>query len=145
MKAKLILKLYQYICEHNPELIVSSAKGFSLKDYLEEKVEGVEDLIEAGLNECLSEDDIQQVCLTAMTADMRPSVFIYLRNLIKEEFYGDFLMMKENGTLTQETIHILNFSIPLFEDFGFSEDNADDRIFRSTVITLIRDYLRTNT
>ncbi len=142
MQDILFKKLHSYICEHNPELVINLNADFSLRRYLEEKVMGITDLIEAGLKEGQPDYIIQELCLEAMTRDLRPSIFLYLRNLIKEEFKGDYLMMRENGTLTQETINTLYFSKPLFEDYGFSEENESDPTLRLAVITAIDEYLR---
>jgi hypothetical protein len=108
MRRILIEKLHAYICEHNPELLIELKVGFSLTQYLSNKYQSVEPL---------------------------------LNEILEEEFTGDYLMMKESGTLTYETINMITACAPVFEEMNFSVESEDDENIRVAVMGSIKDYL----
>lgn len=137
-------KLHSYICEHNPDLIIQLDEIFSLNQYLEEKMTSIEPLMKSLIEEKKPNYIIQELCMNALTKELKPSRFLYLKNLVEEEFTGDYLMMQENGTLTFETLNILQGSQTLFEAFSFSEETADSKLLRYALIAFIKNYLEKN-
>ena len=144
MQTILKTKLYSYLCESNPELVVHLEETFSLNNYLEEKIASigkfVQDLIESGKPSYI----IKELCMNRMTEDLKPSKFMYLKSLLEEEFTGDYLLMQENGTLTFETINIIQETEHLFQEFPFNTENEDKPMLRYALTAFINDYLKQN-
>nr|WP_294897192.1 hypothetical protein [uncultured Pedobacter sp.] len=144
MQTILKTKLHTYICESNPELVVHLEETFSLNNYLEEKIANIgtflQNLIESGKPSYV----IKELCMNRLTEDLKPSKFMYLKALLEEEFTGDYLMMQESGTLTFETINIIQETEHLFHEFPFNREREDNSMLRSALTAFINDYLKQN-
>lgn len=144
MQTILKTKLHSYICESNPELVIQLEETFSLNSYLEEKIAAIgtflQHLIESGKPSYV----IKELCMDRLTEDLRPSKFMYLKALLEEEFTGDYMMMQENGTLTFETINIIQETGHLFEEFPITAENEDRPMLRYALTAFIHDYLKQN-
>ncbi|MES2457853.1 MAG: hypothetical protein V4594_20005 [Bacteroidota bacterium] len=79
--------------------------------------------------------------MESLTAELRPSKYLYLKEILEEEFTGDHLVMREAGTLTYELVNLITACSPIFKALGFSEEAIDNRILRYAVIGQIREYL----
>jgi hypothetical protein len=137
-------KLHSYICESHPELVVHLEETFSLNNYLDQKIEAIgiylQNLIESGEPSYV----IKELCMNRLTEDLKPSKFIYLKALLEEEFSGDYLMMQENGTLTFETINLIQETGHLFKEFPINAEREDNDLLRYALTAFINDYLKQN-
>jgi hypothetical protein len=134
-------KLWDYIVSHNPELIVGLQDEFSVKSYLTEKVTAVSPLIEAMQAERKPPYIIEEACLQEMTAELRPSRFLYIWEIFEEEFPVQFDALQESGTLTYEIINLIRECQPLFDELGFRE-NGENGFLRYAVIAQVDEYLK---
>jgi len=137
----LIHKLHSYLIHHNPELILNLEESFSLRSYLEEKVASIADyqlqLVADGKPAYI----IEELCMNAMTKELRPSKFLYLRNILEEEFPEHYLLLKENGTLTYEVVNLITASNEVFDSIGFTEETEGNRILRYATIGVMKEYM----
>ncbi len=140
METILIEKLREYIIRNNPDILINLQTDFSVTQYLEEKVQSIQPL----LNELLTEGKptyiIEELCLNELTKDLRPSKFNYIRSVLQEEFEQDFLLMKKNNTLTYEIMNFITECEPVFEIFGFTEETEDNRNLRYAVTGTIQQF-----
>lgn len=140
MQTILLEKLRKYIVQNNPDILINLQTDFSFTQYLEEKVNHIQPL----LDELLARDKppyiIEEVCLNELTKDLRPSKFNYIRSVLEEEFEQDFLLMKKMNTLTYEIMNIISECESVFEIFGFTEETEDNRNLRDAVTGTIQQF-----
>ncbi|MBN9484589.1 MAG: hypothetical protein J0H46_14640 [Bacteroidetes bacterium] len=141
MQSVLTEKLWAYIVHNNPDLMISLQEDYSVTRYLEEKVNAVMPMVEQLLIEGKPPYIIEEVCLNAMTVELQPSRYQYIRSVIEEEFNGDYERMKENGTLTYEVVNLIETCKGIFSDFDFNSENETNRHLRYAIIGQVHDYL----
>lgn len=141
MKDKLKEKLWTYIVHNNPDLMLNLQQDFSVTHYLEEKINGIQSLTSQLLSENKPGYIIEELCMTELTKDLRPSKFNYICNILEEEFEQDFLRIKESGLLTYEIVNLINESEPIYETLGFTEINEQDQMLRYAIAGTIRQYM----
>lgn len=141
MQSVLTEKLWAYIVHNNPDLMISLQEDYSVTRYLEEKVNAVMPMVEQLLVEGKPPYIIEELCLNAMTVELQPSRYQYIRSVIEEEFNGDYERMKENGTLTYEVANLIETCKGIFSDFDFNSENETNRHLRYAIIGQVHDYL----
>ena len=141
MQSMLTEKLWAYIVHNNPDLMLSLQEDYSVTRYLEEKVATVMPMATQFLSEEKPQYIIEELCLQAMTEDLKPSRYQYIRSVIEEEFNTDYLRMKENGTLTYEVVNLIEACKSIFSDFDFNNENEANRHLRYAIIGQVHDYL----
>lgn len=134
-------KLWAYVVAHNPELMLSLQEEFSVTAYLTEKVNNVMPLIETMRAEQTPQLIIEETCLEEMTTELKPSRFLYIREIMEEEFPIQFGALQESGTLTYEIVNLINECSALFEELGFRK-NRENNFLRYAVIAQVDDYLK---
>jgi len=134
-------KLWAYIAENNPDLMFDLQEEYRVGEYLSEKIKNILPRIEELFTVGLPPYEIEQVCLKEMTAELRPSRFLYIRSVLEEEFPDDYNRLREAGLLTYEVINMMEPCKPHFEAFDFSQENEDNKHLRYAVIAEIHDYL----
>ena len=141
MQSMLTEKLWAYIVHNNPDLMISLQEDYSVTRYLEEKVNAVMPMVEQLLVEGKPPYIIEELCLNAMTVELQPSRYQYIRSVIEEEFNGDFERMRENGTLTYEVVNLIETCKGIFSDFDFNSESETNRHLRYAIIGQVHDYL----
>ncbi|HEX5152859.1 MAG TPA: hypothetical protein VFW07_15515 [Parafilimonas sp.] len=141
MQALLTNKLHQYISENNPDLLVALEEKNETTLYLNNKLQHINGLLFELTQENKPEYIIEEVCMNALTKDLRPSKYIYVRNILEEDFKYAFYNFKRLGVLIYEIINIINFSEDIFKEFEFTEENEDSRVLRYAVTGIISEYL----
>ena len=141
MKEMLKEKLWTYIVHNNPDLMLNLQQDFSVTHYLEEKMNSIHPLISQLLLKNKPGYIIEELCMTELTKDLRPSKFNYICNILEEEFEQDFLRIKESGLLTYELVNLINESEPIYETLGFTEINEQDQMLRYAIAGTIRQYI----
>ena len=141
MQEMLKEKLWTYIVHNNPDLMLNLQQDFSLTDYLEQKVFNIQPLVSHLLAENKPGYIIEELCMAELTIDLRSSKFNYIRGVLEEEFELDFLRIKDSGLLTYEIVNLISESETVFETWGFTEDNEQNRMLRYAIIGTIRQYM----
>ena len=141
MHTILIEKLRSYIAENNPEVMLGLQQDMTFTSWLEQKVAAVMPLFEQLIAESKPRYAAEELCMNALTADLRPSRFNYIKAILKEEFEQNYERFREMGVLTYETVNLIETCKPVFEESGFTEENEDDRGLRYAIIGAIDEYL----
>jgi hypothetical protein len=141
MRSLLHDQFHAYLVDHNPELILGLPPQRSLAAYINEKIAGIDDQLQHLLATEIAQDQIIERCMESLISELRPSRYLYLKEIMEEEFPGDHLVMREAGTLTYELVNLVTACSPIFKTLGFAEENQDNRILRYAVIGQTREYL----
>ncbi|MEP6684227.1 MAG: DUF1896 family protein [Parafilimonas sp.] len=134
-------KLHQYISENNPDLLLSLEEKKEVTQYLTEKVNGIESMIQQLQVQTTPAYIIEEMCLDELTKDLRPSRYNYISNILEEDFEFAHQQFQKRGTLLYEVVNILNQCQEAFETFGFTEETEDNRQLRYAVTGIIDKYL----
>lgn len=141
MESTLKEKLWDYIVHNNPDLMFNLQEKYTVSKYLEEKVSGIRTMAEELLAGNMPLYKVTEVCLSAMTEDLKPSRFLYLKSVLEDEFPSDYERLRENGSLTYELVNLIEQCNEVFETFAFSTENEEDRHLRYAIIGQVHDYL----
>jgi hypothetical protein len=141
MKEILINKLRSYLLQNHTDLLIALQEDHRLEHYLANKVDSVEDLLAELQAEKRPPYVVEALCMEELTLDLRPSRFNYMKELLEEEFEADYIRMKDSGILTYEVINLIGACEPIFEVFGFGEDNEDAKELKYAVMGMIAEYL----
>ena len=143
MKEVLINKLHHYISENNPDVLVLLEEDGKLTDYLANKVNTVDVLINQ-VNESQPAYIIEDACMDVLTQNLKPSKYNYICNILEVEFENYCQQLKDSGTFKFEAVNLVNYCMPVFEDLVFNEENEDNRFLRYAIIGCVSDYLQGN-
>lgn len=141
MKQIITEKLWNYIVQNNPDLMIILREEQSVFKYLENKVLTVLPMIADLQKQATPDYLIQEVCMEELTRELRPSKFHYIREIMEAEFEDSFSVMIETGVSTFEIINLMMTCRDIFENFNFSEESEDDRFLRYAVIGEVSAYL----
>lgn len=135
-------KLWAYIVHNNPDLLFKLQEEYSVVRYLEEKVRDVIPVLIRLLLEERPQYMIEELCLNAMTEELRPSKFQFVQSVLAEEFDSDHRRLKVEGRLTYEVLNMLDVCKAIFDELGLSEENKQDGKIYYAVYRQISDYLK---
>lgn len=141
MEAILKEKLWTYIIDHNPDLMYDLQEEYRVTDYLDEKVASIIRDVEDLMDKDLPFATIQEICVERMTVELRPSKFLFVRDIIKIEFPLAYEAMTESGMLTYEVINLIRFCEKIFDKYGFSEHTVHDKKLRAAIVGEVDFYL----
>lgn len=134
-------KLWDYIIHNNPDLMYKLQDKYQVSEYLDDKVKGVLALADEMLSDSTPLEVIEEICLNVLTADLKPSRFIYLRSLLLQEFEDTYLDLVNSGTLIFEVMNLMEACNELFETYGFTRESKTDSDLWNVLIPQIKDYL----
>lgn len=140
MQEVLIAKLHQYIRDNNPDLLITLQQEGSLSSYLEEKVAAINPLLDQLLAANTPAYLIQEQCMDELIKELRPSKFNYLISILEEEFEPDYQRLKESGLLTYEVVNLIESCTSVFDTFGFTVENENDRHLHYVIIGAVKEY-----
>jgi hypothetical protein len=141
MREQLINKLHAYLVQNHLDVLISLQEDHRLTPYLKSKVASLQEFCDGLIAEKRPSYVIEALCLEELTRDLRPSRFNYMKNLLEEEFEAEYRRMRESGILTYEVINLTGACEPIFEVFGFSEDNGDNKELRYAVMGMVSEYV----
>ena len=141
MRDTLKKKLWTYLAESNPELVISLQESQSVDSYLEDQLDGIQGIQDEMLEQQQPAYIIEEACLNTLTQSMGPSRFLLLKSILEEEFPETHLQLEQAGILAYETLNLMGECREIFEHFGLTEDNQDDRMLRNAITGQISDYL----
>ena len=141
MRRKLITWLHAWMIEHCPQLLIELQQQFMVSDYLANRINSISELLNGLLETGHPDYIIEEQCMAALTADLLPSRYDYLHDVVEEEFPVEFEQWKRSGILTYELSNLVNECNPVFDLFLFSEDNEDDRELYYAITGSVSAYL----
>lgn len=134
-------KLWQYIVEYNPDLLLKLQEDHIASDYLDKKVKSIQPVLSRLTADGAPGYIIEEISMEMLTRDLRPSRFAYIRNILREEFAGYFLYMQETGQLTYEIVNLIGECNRTFDTFAFSEERKEDKELRQRIAGIIDHYI----
>jgi hypothetical protein len=140
MHDNLIITLYRYIQKNNPELLADIESNGTATAYLTSKMQSIKNLIAELQQKRVPDYELEEICITQLTADLRPSKYNYILQLMEEDFQHEYNKLLSDGLLQTEAINMVNECRPVFEDLNFSEENESNRFIRYAIIGMIKDY-----
>lgn len=140
MQGKLIKKLYQYIKENNPDLLMELEETGNTSKYLGDKVSSVNSVIVQQSEEGKPPHIIEESCMSILTEDLKPSRYNYILQILESEFEERYIQFIESGLLLFEISNMIKHCNPVFDDLNFSEENEDNRFLRYAITGVIKEY-----
>ncbi|WP_316787836.1 DUF1896 family protein [Pedobacter frigoris] len=134
-------KLLAFITVNNPDLTETLRTDYGITTYLEDKLHSVMSLVSQLLTEGKPLYIIEELALNEMTAELRPSRFNYIKEVLETEFSSEYERFSEAGVLTYECINLTAHCKEVFESFEFNEENEDNRFLKYAIIGKVHDYL----
>ena len=144
MQQILANKNYEYIRQNNPDVLIPLEENGKVTEYLNEKVDSVKDLLQQLQDANTPAYIIEDVCMEALTKDLKPSKFNYICAILEEDFEAVYQQLQNSGTLQYEVINLIASCKPALESFEFTEETKDNRHLRYAVTGAISDYLTKN-
>lgn len=141
MQDILLTKLHGYILHNNPDLLLTLQQEGKVSSYLREKITTADAFIGQLQAEGKPAYIIEELCMEALTRELRPSRFNCLCSLLEEEFEADYQRLQESGFLTYEVLNLMAACAPVFDAIGFTEDKETDRQLRYVLVGMIQEYL----
>jgi len=141
MQETLKNNLHEYIRQNNPDILLTLEEERGVSKYLNDKVNGISELLNQLENENKPAYIIEEICMDTLTKDLRPSRYNYITNILQEDFEFAYQQTQKSGTLLYEVINIMAYCKPVFELIGFTEENEDNRQLRYAVTGIINEYL----
>lgn len=141
MQTVLAEKLHSYLVHNNPDLLITLQSETALTEYIQIKVSGIQPLIDELGETNTPAYIIGEQCMDALTKELRPSRYHYIREILESEFIAEWQQFRDSGILTYEIVNMINACEPVFKALGFSEDNKDDKTIRYSVTGSIAEYL----
>ena len=139
MQEILIQKLHDYLKENNSDLLLQLEEQGNVTTYLSNKINMVDSVLKK--YEGQPEYIIEEACMDALTQDLRPSKFNYIRNMLEEEFENSYQQFLAAGTLQFEVINLITQCQAVFDEIGFTEENEDSSELKNAVTGTIGEYL----
>ena len=138
LQERLTYKLFEYICDNNPDLLFQLEEERRVTPYLKEKVAGLAPTISSHATD--PEYILEERCLLLLTQDLRPSKYNYICRVLEEEFPATRRKLIEGGTMKCEVVNIISHCQELFEAMHFSERNEENRLLYYAVAGSISEY-----
>ncbi|XHR94304.1 hypothetical protein ACFJIV_29130 [Mucilaginibacter sp. UC70_90] len=135
-------KLQAYISVNNPDLLIRLQADYSMSRYLEDKISKAMPLILDLLAQDKPGHVIEELVMNELTADLRPSRYLYVLRLLEERFAEEHGKLKTLGVLQYVTLQLLDQCQPVFDEHHFSIRNQHDAYLEAKVRARIRAYLK---
>jgi hypothetical protein len=140
MQQQLAGKLFQYITLNNPDLLFNLQADRHVSIYIQEKITSVEKLAEQLKRANTPEYLIIEQCMAALTDDLRPSRYLYIKNIVEMEFEEKAVRMRESGVMTYEICSLISHCNPVFSAMGFSQATEDSRPIYNAITGSIAEF-----
>ena len=135
MKAILMNELAGYIFRNNPDLLFSLQAEGGMQAYLENKVDALGEMPMSLLDETYPIYLIRERCMAELTADLLPSRYNYLLDIVETEFSEEAEMMRESGVLVYEVVNLVRKCAGLLVD-----DFENDRMLHYAIVGIVQEY-----
>ena len=141
MQELLMHKLYAYVGGNNPELLLELQQEKSVTDWLMEKVEAIDTTFQELISKDTPVYEIEEQCMALLTAELKPSRYQFIRNLLEEEFTKEFGRLENGGNLVATIIEMIPICEEAFQRFGFYDGKEVGRLLHYTITGLLHERL----
>lgn len=139
LREHFIGKLFDYICENNPDLLVLLEEDIAIGCFLTDKVDSIMDTVREHVEEPLYA--LEERCMELLTKDLRPSKYHYILHVLEQEFSSAYKLMQESSVLKFEVINLVSYCDHVFEAMHFTEANEGNRLLYYGIAGAISQYL----
>ncbi len=133
--------LYRYLKDNHPDILVRLEDEAMVIDYLNQQLSTVTHLL---IREGIPGYIMEAECMEILTADLKPSKYLYIATILEEEFAADYAVFISLGVLPFEVINMMTHCNYVFDWIGFTEDNEDDNFLRYLIIGAVSECLEGN-
>lgn len=133
-----IHKLFDYVCDNNPDLLVRLEDDFAITTYLTDKVAVIKETIQQYCTKPLYL--LEEICMDLLTKDLRPSKYLYITHVLEYEFSSAYLYLKRVGTIKYEVINLISYCDHVFDSMNFSEATEDSRLLYYGIAGAVSQY-----
>ncbi|WP_288878882.1 hypothetical protein [Pedobacter panaciterrae] len=141
MYSQLKEKLWAYIVQNNPDLMFRLQDDYRVTAYLEEKVSAVMPTALSLLEQNKPGHAIHELCLNAMTTELKPSRYNYMISLLASEFKTENALLRASGSLGYEAVNLVEHCAGTFDELGLCEQNVRDPGIYKTITEKVAAYL----
>lgn len=141
MKMVLETRFADYLKSNQPDLaqVLISTNQFNV--YIENEIESMNERIEQLQDERTPAYEIEAICFKELVEKYEPSRYNYIINVLFEEFPAEYTQWQESGQLVNEGVSLIDKCYEIFELFGFTEENEENRNLRYAIVGVIKQYL----
>lgn len=140
MEKILASKLHSYLIENHPDLCLSLVQKGTMFTYVDNKVQSVISLYQQLRAGGLSEYKAELQCFSKLKEEIGPSRYHYICNVLKEQFYDKYLLLRESGELTNLVLKIVTSCQVYFTDFAFSTEPENNHLLYQAVCLHLSEY-----
>jgi len=141
MQEILIRKLHEFMGDNNPDVLFKLQSEGKVTTYLKEKVSSIDPMLNELIRTNTDPFFIEELCMYSLTADLRPSRYNCVREILEEEFQTVYLQYNELGVLRFELISMVESLNQIFDSLHFSEANAESRLLRYAICGAIQNHI----
>jgi uncharacterized protein DUF1896 len=134
-------KLHEYLVANHPDLLVSLQGDGSVTNYLQDRMDILQDLPEVLAEKGQPAYIVEEVCMEMLTKDLRPSKFQFVCAVLSNSFESTYEIWVNNGILIYEVINLIEECNPLFKEFGFTEASEEDTNLMTAVVAKVERYI----
>ncbi len=144
MEERLEQLLYTHLVQYHPDLLMTLQGETNVSAYIRTKTAAVKNVWTPLRAEQVPDPFIEDECMRLLTADLWPSRYQYLSEVLEDDFTEASERWRETGLRTYEIVNLIAFCEPVFENMAFSEATQHDRMLRYAIIGSIQEYLQGN-
>lgn len=142
MRQMLMEKLHRFLVESHPDLLVSLQSGSQVTQYLQDRLDMLDDLPEVLLEKGQPLYIAEGVCMEILTRDLQASKYHFICAQLSNSFETIYEDWSECGILVFEVINLIQHCDPVFLQFGFSEESVDDPQMSAAAVEVIDKYVK---
>ncbi|MFI2744096.1 hypothetical protein ACG2LH_15275 [Zhouia sp. PK063] len=132
---------WKHLIAAHPERIFSLDKNYSVNQYLKETIQGLAPELEQWKSQGKSSRTIISLAFAHFKEGLGPSRYLYLEELLQQEFSTIYQQLQQSGTLTYELVKMIGAANHVFEAIGFSSVSSNSKRLRKHLIAFLADYL----
>ncbi len=140
MNEFVIRRIYEYLSESEIDLLLEREDHNDLIAYVSKTFAYLKNASDSS-QESYAAYELGEGYVEALLQGLKPLKFNYISNLLETEFEKYYYNFQQLGILQFEIINMISHCQPVFNAFGFSEENEDSREILNTVIGTINEYL----
>ena len=131
--------LWCFIRMNNPELAVELEDVSTRNAYLDAKVTLLKDYFDDLLARNIADEVIEELAVKPLTADLVPSRYNYILNVLRRQFPSLFKKLQHSGHTKLTALELLKACEPDFQKYVFeSEIPRCDRLYYATVLRIMQ-------
>jgi hypothetical protein len=138
----LMEKLNRFLVENHPDLVVSLQADGRVTQYLQDRLDMLDDLPEVLLEKGQPLYIAEDMCMEILTRDLQASKYHFICSQLSNFFETIYEDWSVSGILVFEVINLIQLCDPVFLEFGFCEESGDDPKISAAAVEVIGKYVK---